>query len=177
MRKLSSLEYALQRLGRLYAQDTFTGIFNRNGFVQASKDIYNECIREKRRIMLMFIDLDGLKTINDTFGHDIGDVAIRSIASVLRDTCKNGEIFCRFGGDEFIVFAADSDEEKAMLLTERINNNISIVNEKMNNPFTLSASTGYIIAEPHEGEDLFRFVTEADKKMYIQKRKKSSLIT
>ncbi len=172
MRKLSSLEYALQRLGRLYAQDTFTGIFNRNGFVQASKDIYNKCIREKRSIMLMFIDLDGLKTINDTFGHDIGDVAIRSIASVLRDTCKNGEIFCRFGGDEFIVFAADSDEEKAMLLTERIKNNISIVNEKMNNPFILSASTGYIIAEPHEGEDLFRFVTEADKKMYIQKRKK-----
>ena len=122
--------------------------------------------------MLMFIELDGLKTINDTYGHDIGDVAIRSIASVLRYTCKNGEVYCRFGGDEFIIFQADSNEEIASALTNKIEHNIQYLNESMNNPFTLSASMGYIIAQPKEGEDLFQFVTEADKIMYEQKRKK-----
>ena len=172
MRKVSTLKYAVERLGKLYAQDTFTGIANRNGFVLATKNVFRDCIAEGRNVMLMFIDLDGLKTINDTYGHDIGDDAIRSIASVLRDTCKNGEIFCRFGGDEFIIFAADSDDETASALTDRIQHNIQYVNESMNNPFTLSASTGFIIAKPQEGEDLFHFVTEADKIMYKQKRKK-----
>ncbi|MBO6116444.1 MAG: GGDEF domain-containing protein [Ruminococcus sp.] len=172
IRKIITLKYAVERLGKLYAQDTFSGINNRNGFVLATKDIFRDCISQNRNIMLMFIDLDGLKTINDTYGHDIGDVAIRSIASVLRDTCKNGEVYCRFGGDEFIIFQADSNEEIASALTNRIEHNIQYLNESMNNPFTLSASMGYIIAQPKEGEDLFQFVTEADKIMYEQKRKK-----
>ena len=172
IRKIITLEYAVQRLGKLYTQDTFSGIYNRNGFVQATKTIYSDCVKNGRSVMLMFIDLDGLKTINDTYGHDIGDVAIRSIASVLRSTCKNGEIFCRFGGDEFIVFAADFTDELANDLTMRIQNSIDVINESMENPFSLSASIGFTIAKPHDGEDIFRFVTDADKIMYEQKRKK-----
>ena len=172
MRKLITLEYAVERLGKLYIQDTFSGIYNRNGFVQATKKLYSECIANNRNVMLMFIDLDGLKTINDTYGHEIGDVAIRSIAGVLRSTCKNGEIYCRFGGDEFIVFAAGYNEELANELTKRIQDGIDVVNKSMENPFALSASIGFSIAKPQEGEDIFRFVTEADKIMYEQKRKK-----
>lgn len=172
IRKIITLEYAVQRLGKLYTQDTFSGIYNRNGFVQATKATYADCIKNDRNVMLMFIDLDGLKTINDTYGHDIGDVAIRSIASVLRSACKNGEVYCRFGGDEFIVFAADSTDDEANDLTKRIQSSIDVINKSMENPFKLSASIGYTIAKPHEGEDIFRFVTDADKIMYEQKRKK-----
>lgn len=172
IRKIITLEYAVKRLGKLYTQDAFSGIFNRIGFAQSTDEIYRECMKQRRNIMLMFIDLDGLKIINDTYGHSVGDVAIRSIAEVLRSTCKNGEIFCRFGGDEFIVFAADFNENMAADLTSRLQDNINYLNEHMDNPFTLSVSIGYIIAVPDEGEDLFRFVTEADKVMYEQKRRK-----
>ncbi len=172
IRKLQSLDYAVKKLGRLYAQDTFSGIYNRNGFVLATTDIFNSCAVEKRSIMLMFIDLDGLKYINDTFGHDMGDVAIRSVADVLNRSCINGEIFCRFGGDEFIVFAADYTDVEAAELTYKIQENIDWVNRAMGNSFMLSASTGYIIAVPEKGEDLFRFVNQADKVMYETKRKK-----
>ena len=172
MRKIITLEFAVDRLGKLYTQDTFSGIYNRNGFVKATKDIYADCVKNNRSVMLMFIDLDGLKTINDTYGHDIGDLAISSIAGVLRSVCKQGEIYCRFGGDEFIVFSADSNEELGKDLTKRIQDAIEVVNDSMANPFSLSASIGFTIAEPRPGEDLFRFVTAADKVMYEQKRKK-----
>ncbi len=122
--------------------------------------------------MLMFIDLDGLKGINDTFGHAVGDEAIRAVADVLTRSCTEGEIFCRFGGDEFIVFAADFSDEDAKQLTAKIQENILWFNNASDNGYELSASTGYVIAVPKMGEDLFRFVTEADKVMYETKRKK-----
>ncbi len=172
MRKLMCLEYAVKRLGNLYVQDTFSGIYNRNGFVHATNDIYHECIEKQHEIMLMFIDLDGLKNINDTFGHSTGDKAICCIADVLRESCCSGEIFCRFGGDEFIVFGADYTQEMADDLNAVIQNNIKHINDSAIYPFTLSASAGFVIAKPKIGEDIFYFVTEADKKMYNEKRKK-----
>lgn len=172
IRKLSVLEYAVDRLGTLYAQDTFSGIYNRNGFVTATSQIYSDCVKKQRNIMLMFLDLDGLKKINDTYGHSIGDNAICNIADVLTRSCVSGEIYCRFGGDEFIIFAADYTDADARRLTNVIDGNIKKINEKQENPFILSASTGYVIDIPEEGEDIFRFVTAADNIMYIQKRKK-----
>ena len=172
IRKLICLEYAVDRLGKLYAQDTFSGIYNRNGFVQATAQQYHECVTQGKEVMLMFIDLDGLKKINDTYGHSVGDNAIRNVADVLRQSCINGEVYCRFGGDEFIVFGADYTEHGAKQLTDTILQNIEAINESRINPFKLSASTGYVIAVPTENEDIFDFVTDADKKMYYEKRKK-----
>lgn len=172
IRKLTVLEYAVDRLGKLYTQDTFSGIYNRNGFVSATSALYTDCVRSQKNIMIMFIDLDGLKKINDTYGHSVGDTAICDIADVLMKSCVSGEIYCRFGGDEFIVFAADYSDSDAKKLTKTIQKNIREINNSQKNPFVLSASTGYVIAVPEEGEDIFRFVTAADNIMYTQKRKK-----
>lgn len=174
IRKIKALDNAVKKLERLYVQDTFSGIYNRYGFVNATNDIFRECASQSREIMLMFIDLDGLKKINDTYGHTVGDDAIRAIAEILNKSCCNKEIFCRFGGDEFIIFAADYSESDAIKLTEEIQKYISEYNSYSGNRYCLSASTGYVIAVPKMGEDLFRFVTEADKKMYETKREKKS---
>ncbi len=172
IRKLICLEYAVDRLGKLYALDTFSGIYNRNGFIHATESLYRDCVVNKRKIMLMFIDLDGLKKINDTFGHGVGDNAIFNIAEVLRTSCRSGEIYCRFGGDEFIVFGTDYTDEEAMKLKRRIQRNISIINQKQKKPYKLSASAGYVIDTPKPDEDIFRFVTAADNVMYTEKRRK-----
>jgi len=174
IRKLIILEYAVQRLGRLYARDTFSGIYNRNGFVEAADKKYRECVEQQRAIMVMFIDLDGLKNINDTYGHSVGDNAICFIAGILRDSCTRGEVYCRFGGDEFIVFASDYTESDAEALTKTIADGIDIVNTSGGNPFELSASIGSVVAIPSREQELFDFVTAADKKMYVEKRKKYS---
>lgn len=175
IRKINALDCAVKKLKNLYIQDTFSGVYNRNGFVNATNEIFRDCARESRNVMLMFLDLDGLKVINDTYGHAVGDEAIRAIAGILARTCINGEIFCRFGGDEFIVFAADYNDDDAKKLTADIQENIKKYNKAYTeNDYTLSASTGYVIAVPKVGEDLFLFVTEADKKMYETKREKKS---
>ena len=172
LRKLMCLEYAVDRLANLYTKDTFSGIYNRNGFVQATEDIYRDCVKNSRDIMLMFIDLDGLKSINDTYGHSTGDQAICNTAEILRRVCTDGEIFCRFGGDEFIVFGADYTEEQAQQLSQRIEAGIAEINSSGRNPYVLGASTGYTIARPKKGQDIFYFVTEADNRMYDEKRQK-----
>ena len=172
IRKLLSLDYAVNKLEKLYVRDTFSGIYNRNGFINATDSIYRQCVENKTPIMLMFIDLDGLKRINDTYGHDMGDKAISSIANVLREVCTRNEVFCRFGGDEFIIFASDADDYYASELTARINESIGEINRGGSTPFELSASTGYVIAVPDADSDLFKFVMQADKKMYIDKRRK-----
>lgn len=172
LRKLMCLESAVDRLGNLYVQDTFTGIYNRNGFVQASEQLYLDCALNERKVMLMFIDLDGLKNINDTYGHSVGDNAIRNIADVLEKSCVNGEVYCRFGGDEFIIFGANYTESEANALTKSILANIAEINAQKLNPFVLSASIGHVIAVPKEKRDIFDFVTDADKMMYAEKRKK-----
>lgn len=172
IRKLLSLDYAVNKLEKLYVRDTFSGIYNRNGFITATDSIYKECVNTGTPIMLMFIDLDGLKKINDTYGHNMGDKAISGIAGVLREVCVKSEVFCRFGGDEFIIFKAGADESYAAELTERINGSISGINHGSDDPFELSASIGYVIAVPDEKSDIFKFVMQADKKMYIDKRSK-----
>ncbi len=172
IRKIICLDYAVKRLDKLYTLDTFSGIFNRNGFVQETAKIYGKCVEAGSSIMLMFIDLDGLKKINDTYGHNIGDNAIHDIADVMKQSCTNGEIFCRFGGDEFIIFGADYSEEDAKILSGKINLNIEKINSSGKNSFQLSASLGYYITQAVEGADIFQFVTLADNVMYHEKRKK-----
>lgn len=173
IRKITCLDYAVQRLEKLYTLDTFTGINNRNGFVKETTRIYNQCADTGAFVMLMFIDLDGLKRINDAYGHSVGDNAIMDIADVIRCSCTEGEVFCRFGGDEFIIFGADYTEDDALLLSGKINLNIEKINSSKRNPFRLSASLGYYITKAIQGADIFQFVTLADKMMYKEKRKKN----
>lgn len=172
VRKIISLDLAVQKLNKLYTIDTLTGIYNRNGFVNNAEPQFRQCIENHRPVMLMFIDMDGLKGINDNYGHDEGDNAIRAIAHIIEDSCVNSEVYCRFGGDEFIIFAAGFSSDEAQRLTQKINDNTEMYNNKYKTPYTIAASIGYHIAYPDEGEELFDLVTIADNIMYKAKKKK-----
>ncbi len=172
VRKIISLDLAVQKLNKLYTIDTLTGIFNRNGFVNNATPQFKQCIKNHRPVMLMFIDMDGLKLINDNYGHDAGDNAIRTIANIIEDSCVNSEVYCRFGGDEFIIFGAGFSSDEAQNLTQKINANTEFYNSKSDVPYTIAASIGFHIAYPDEGDDLFNLVTIADNIMYKSKKKK-----
>lgn len=172
IRKIISLDLAVKKLDKLYAVDTLSGIYNRNGFVKYTTEPFAECITNRRPVMLMFLDMDGLKKINDSYGHAAGDNAIHSIANVIRESCTQNEVFCRFGGDEFIIFAADYSEDNARKLTETIVSNIEKFNNSNDAPYSLSASIGFHIAFPTQEDDIFNLVTIADKIMYKEKRRK-----
>ncbi len=172
-RKLLCLDEVVQELDKLYAVDSLTGIFNRNGFHRGTKEIFRRCVEEQRSAMVMFVDMDGLKLINDNYGHKSGDHAIRSIATVLQESCIKGELSCRFGGDEFFIFAADYTEEDVAVLRSRIQEHIDICNRNANIPYTLSVSVGAYITVPVEGMTIFHLITVADNRMYEEKKKKN----
>jgi diguanylate cyclase (GGDEF)-like protein len=172
VRKIISLDYAVQKLNKLYTVDTLSDIYNRNGFIKGTSELFEQCIKHKKPVMLMFIDMDRLKFINDNYGHSAGDDAIYKIAYAIRKSCTDNEVCCRFGGDEFIIFAADYTDSDAEAITLKIQKNIDTINATDQLPYQLSASTGYYITTPVEGDDIFNLVTVADNIMYESKKKK-----
>ncbi len=176
VRKIICLDRVTQKLNKLYTIDTLANINNRNGFRISSQYLYQKCIREQKSVMLMFLDMDGLKYINDTFGHKAGDNAICCMAQVLLESCTEEEVCCRFGGDEFIVFAPDYTEEQAQALSDRIQENLKRMNRENHFAYQLAASSGYYITVPTPDMNLFQLVTIADHIMYAEKKKRKASI-
>lgn len=174
VRKIICLDRVTQKLNNLYTVDSLANINNRNGFRINTQHPYQTCIDDQIPVMLMFLDMDGLKSINDTYGHKAGDTAIVAMADVLRTACSEGEVCCRFGGDEFIIFGADYTEERAKALEQRIYQALDAVNREHKFPYRLATSLGYHIAVPEKGMNLFQLVTIADNVMYQEKKKKKT---
>ena len=174
VRKISLLNNAIDELDRLYVNDPLCNIYNRNGLVRKSDRILHEAIINHKKIMIMFIDMDGLKIINDTYSHKEGDFALKTLASILNDCCENGEICSRFGGDEFVIFTSDVTTETADELADKIRNKMSEVNKIINKPYEVGASLGYYITEATDEISLFNIITKADQKMYEEKKRKKT---
>ena len=116
--------------------------------------------------------MDGLKMINDTYSHKEGDSALRQLAKAIRMSCRHGEVYARFGGDEFIVFAGESNEEQAQVLAGQIQKRIDEYNLTSGKPYPLMASIGWHITEVDEESQLYPLITAADMKMYEEKKRK-----
>ena len=172
LRKKEYLGKAMAELDQLYVMDPLCRINNRNGFNKYSAEIFEESCRAHKRVMMMFIDMDGLKMINDTYSHKEGDSALRQLAKCIRMSCKNGEVYARFGGDEFIVFAGEGSEEQAKALSGAIQERIDEYNQISGKPYPLMASIGWHIAEVDEESQLYPLITAADMKMYEEKKRK-----
>lgn len=172
LRKQMNLRRMLERLDKLYVTDSLTGLYNRFGFERYTKEPFEKCRKEGRPVMMFFADLDGLKKINDRYGHDKGDIAIRAVADSLQEVCICGEVCARFGGDEYVVFGADYNEERAQRICDGFEKALEQYNEQMNQPFAVTASLGYFIVIPAEGETMEQYIDRADKRMYMQKHKR-----
>ncbi len=172
VRKLNQLNDAIKQLDKLYVIDPLCEIYNRNGFVRSASKIFKECIVNHRKVMIMFIDMDGLKIINDEYSHKEGDFALKTLASILKSCCTNGEICARFGGDEFLIFSENFDHDMTTLLAEKINMKMEEVNNSINKPYRIDASIGCYVTEARAEFPLFSMITKADQKMYEEKKRK-----
>ncbi len=151
--------------------DTMTGLYNRLGYENKAIPIYEDSIRGDKLLMVMFIDINLMKRINDVFGHMSGDAAIRLTASAIKSNLKDGWIGVRFGGDEFMVIGSVNDPEEAEELKNAINNNIDKVNKDGVWPFRLSISSGYILSDKETKKSLNDYIKDADNLMYETKKK------
>lgn len=175
IRKLSHINKAMEELNRIYVIDPLCDIYNRNGFIKFTDEIFRDCVKNNKKIMITFIDMDGLKFINDNYGHDEGDFAIQRLAGVIKDCCRHGEICARFGGDEFVLFDNCASDSSAESLERRFNAKLENINHIINKPYRISASLGSYIAEVNAQDTLYRIIKQADELMYeVKKKKKNS---
>lgn len=172
LRKQSDLKNMVEKLDRLYVTDPLTELYNRFGFARHTSRSFKECIAQQKQLMILFADLDGLKKINDRYGHDKGDVAIKAVADVLREACVQDEVCARFGGDEYVVYAADYDREKAEAFCRRCEERLDYYNQTLKQPFRIGASFGYEVFVPAAGDMMDKYIDKADQKMYLNKNEK-----
>jgi diguanylate cyclase (GGDEF)-like protein/PAS domain S-box-containing protein len=170
LRDISELKQLQEELRDLSLIDPLTGVYNRRGFTTLARQQLRTAQRMGRRMHLYFVDLDDLKQINDTMGHNQGDQVIRETALVLKATFRESDILGRWGGDEFSVLAMETDEEGTQAALERLNQNLDDWNTDTARAYKISFSTGTSTFDPESPSTLDTLLTEADRNMYEVKR-------
>ena len=151
--------------------DELTGLYNRRRFFVLTDQYLKLSVRTKKRLLLLFIDMDNLKWINDHHGHNEGDQALIDLANILKKTFRESDIIARIGGDEFVVLSESTDENGEIVLT-RLHENIKDYNAKRSRRYTLSISVGTTQFDPKYPVSIDELLSKADALMYAQKRKK-----
>ena len=165
------LEQAKALLESMYIRDYMTGIYNRRGFYENAQSVIDRCNKNGNNVVIFSVDMDGMKSINDTYGHNEGDKAIIALANALHTVGENGEICARFGGDEFIVIGEETDKEYPQRYLDALAEEIEFFdNSDLDRPYKIVASCGYVSAKCNDSEDLYEKIRIADERMYIQKR-------
>ena len=157
-------------LDELYVRDALTGLYNRFGLRRQGQEVFDALNKRDGTVQILFADLDEMKTINDRFGHDTGDEALRRTAEILREVCGEDAFIMRYGGDEFVIIASGREPG----LGERIERRIAEANKKEKTPYTLSVTTGSVFSCAGDQKTLEECVKAADSLMYAIKNQKKA---
>ncbi len=150
--------------------DELTGLYNRRRFFVLREQYFKVAFRTKKRLLLLFIDVDNLKWINDHHGHNEGDQALIDLANILKKTFRESDIIARIGGDEFVILSESTDGNGEIVLT-RLYENIKDYNAKSSRRYILSISVGTTQFDPKYPVSIDELLSKADALMYAQKQK------
>ena len=152
--------------------DRLTGLHNLRGFDLVAAQSIAQAQRANQGVGLLFCDMDGLKSINDVFGHAQGDRALRDATSVLRFTLRSADAIARIGGDEFLVLAVGEDGDTLRALNERLQDGFAFFNSTNERPYQLAMSAGTAWCEPGAACQLEELKSTADSDMYAEKARR-----
>jgi len=161
-----SLEEKSEQLERLASMDPLTEIYNRRKFVDVCEIELSRFARHHHAFSIFMLDIDDFKKINDTYGHDVGDIVIKKVADTIRKATRGSDYFGRWGGEEFIIMSPDSDKEGRCILAEKI---VKIIAEtEFEKAGNVTMSVG--LTTSAEGDsDLDDIIKRADKGLYKAK--------
>lgn len=162
---------AEEAVHRLSLTDELTQLHNRRGFFLLAEQQLKLARRLGKAFNVLFVDIDGLKRINDLQGHEAGDAVICAAAAILKETFRESDILARLGGDEFVVLAPGTTADWDKLL-KRLQFRVKQFNRWRNAPFVLSMSVGAHPFYPDTTQSLEEILALADSQMYEQKRRK-----
>ena len=171
--------YALER-GRLLEtiralslRDALTDLYNRRGFLTLAEQQCKDAQRREKSLAVFFIDVDNMKTINDTLGHRAGDRALIAVATALRQSLRDSDIAARLAGDEFALLAADAGAEGAAAIATRIEANVAHAQLGADIPgLSLAVSVGYVLHKRGASDTIEALLQAADAAMYAVKQRK-----
>lgn len=171
-----AIAYAVERQ-RLLAEvrdlallDDLTGLLNRRGFLTLGGHQLRLATRQRQPVWLLFADLDGMKRINDAYGHAAGDRALAEAAEVLRDTFRDSDTIGRVGGDEFAVLAVEGSRGDRDGPRTRLARALEARSRQADLPFPLWLSVGVVRRVPEAGTTIEALLALADERMYADKR-------
>jgi len=166
-----SLKSTQDKLKAMATRDILTGLYNRNYFNETIAREIEKAKRYGEKLSIIMVDIDNFKQINDNYGHLHGDGILRECAAILKKSIRTSDLLCRFGGDEFLIVAPETDCSRHEALIARINEYVSSWNKECSsNDYGLSLSIG--CSAWGENKYLLDVINEADKMMYENKRNK-----
>ena len=152
--------------------DELTGLYNRRGFLTLAQQQLKQARRGHRELVLLFVDMDDFKEINDSFGHPEGDAALVRASEILKHTFRDSDIIARMGGDEFVVLATDTGKTGSEIIVNRLRQELRERNERDGYPYRLSFSVGVARFDPAAPPSIEELLAAADAMLYEQKRHK-----
>ena len=158
------------KLEAIAQHDELTGLFNRRGFIANAEKVIGDPLNTEKVAILCFADMDNLKMVNDKFGHDDGDFALRTIAAVLRESFRDSDIIGRLGGDEFVVLAVTGADCDVPGIKDRIERVTKRYNEKAGKPYPIAMSTGIYKFKCSVGINIYDILDNADRLLYEEKK-------
>jgi diguanylate cyclase (GGDEF)-like protein len=163
-------EHLRRSAENLLLTDELTQLKNRRGFFELGEQALQTARREQQTMALFFMDLNGLKQINDNLGHLTGDEALRDTANVLRNTFRGSDIVARIGGDEFVALAHLHSELDVETLCARLREHLRDFNAARTRPYEVDLSIGATLVDDPADQNLEEFIARADEAMYRDKR-------
>jgi diguanylate cyclase (GGDEF)-like protein len=161
-----------EELRSLSLTDALTGLHNRRGFFTLAELQLRLADRRKQGMYMLYADMDGLKQINDTYGHQEGDRALVETAKLLKRTYRSSDVVSRIGGDEFAVIPVGTAKDDIAAIISRFQRNLEAFNVRKILRYSLSVSIGVVLYDPLHPLPLEELISGADKMMYEQKRGK-----
>jgi diguanylate cyclase (GGDEF)-like protein len=171
---LVELEEYNQRLSGLSQTDELTGLYNRRAFLSLGGQNLALARRMRRAGTVFFADLDDLKMINDSFGHDEGDRAIQQAARILTETFRHVDLVARLGGDEFSILAVDTAADFTQVIRGRLDAALAEHNAREGKPYRLSVSIGSVTFDSTSDVGLEGLLRRADEILYAEKKRRKS---
>ncbi len=167
-------QYVVQaELGNLALTDELTGLCNRRGFMAIAERQLKIAHRTGRGILLFFMDIDGMKQINDSFGHGEGDLTLKRVAKALKMTFRDSDVIARLGGDEFAVLAIEASDNSEAAIRARLNEDLKS-SSAAETRYAINLSLGAVRINICSNASIGEWMMRADQAMYAQKRRRLS---
>lgn len=158
-----------KQLADIASSDVMTGLLNRRGFFEVIHQNYDKHIKNKKTPEIIYSDVNGLKMVNDSFGHAVGDELIIDAARILKSVFSEDYV-ARIGGDEFIIYRQNSCIEERESLFKKLEYEIKHHNENSQKPYTLAIEAGAACYCPEKNHSVEELISEADNMLYVKKK-------